>query len=131
MSSTVAGLGSLTLFSRAKHLFWQDAGYPGSTGRHWSTYGPQFEAQLPLTEKTSLVGGQEGDPGPAGHPPQRPQRSLPGLRPVDLGVHGSYDQQLPRLARGHRDRASRLQRFDTGDLDVTNRTLFMESYFGW
>ena len=123
-------LGNLTLFLRAKHLFWQDAGYPGSTGRHWSTYGPQFEAQLPLTEKTSLVGGQEGIPGLLGI---RHTNHNDASRDFDRWTSVLMVRTISNYLgwRVATEIGVQVQRFDTGDLDVTNRTLFLESFFGW
>ena len=123
-------VGDLTVFARAKHLFWQDAGYPGATGRHWSTYGPQFEAQLPLTEKSALVAGQEG---------------LPGLLPIRHTDHGDAAQDFDRWTsvlmvrtlsnylgwKVATEIGLQVQRFDTDEIDVTNRTIFVETFFGW
>ncbi len=53
---------SISLTARFRHLYWRDAGYPGALRQHWSTYGPLFEQEFKLTERTVFVAGQEGIP---------------------------------------------------------------------
>ena len=123
-------LGKMSVFARAKHLYWQDAGYSREWRQHWSTYGPLFEANLPLTEKSALVAGQEG---------------IPWLLPIRHRDHRDGDQDFDRWTsvlmvrtvgnyigwRVATEIGLQVTRLDAGGLDVSNRTFFVESFFGW
>ncbi len=120
----------LHLYARLRHLFWHDAGYSAATRQHWMTWGPLFEQSLKLTEKTSLVAGQEG---------------IPWLLPI---AHSDYDDDSRDFDRWTNVFMVRMQgtyicwktvselgfqheRIDTPGAEVSNRTFFLEMYFGF
>lgn len=126
-------LGRVSTIARAKHLYWRDSGYIGYTEparQHWYTFGPLFEASLPLTDKTTLVAGREGIPG------------VLSIRHRDRLVEGrDYDRDTTvfmlrnfsnyigwRIATEIGFQVSRLR---TGAGDMKESTFFVESFFGW
>ena len=123
-------LRKVSVFARAKHLYWRDNGYPKPARQHWSTFGPIFEASLPLTEKSALVAGQEG---------------VPKLLAIHHRDHHDESQDFDRWTsvfmvrtvgnyigwRVATEVGLQITRLETAGLDVSNRTFFVESFFGW
>ena len=119
-----------TLKARAKHLYWRDAGYSRELRRHWSTFGLLFEEEVKLTDRTVFVAGQEG---------------IPGLLPVRHADHNAEDGDFDRWTNVFMLRmqgeylgwkmVSELgfqhERKETDLADVTNRTFFIEIFFGF
>lgn len=120
----------LKLYARFRHLFWHDAGYSPATRQHWMTWGPLFEESLRLTDKTSLVAGQEG---------------IPWLMPIS---HTDYDDSgrdfdrwtnvfMVRMEGTYigwktvSELGFQLERIETAGSEVSNRTFFLEMYFGF
>lgn len=121
---------NIQLYARLRHLLWHDAGYPSATRQHWMTWGPLFEQSLKLTERTSLVAGQEG---------------IPWLLPIS---HTDYDDDSRNLDRWTNVFMVRVQgtylgwkavtelgyqheHLDLPGAKATNRTFFLEMYFGF
>jgi hypothetical protein len=121
--------GDVTLFARLRHLFWHDAGYSAGA-RHWMTWGPLFEQSLHLTERTALVAGQEG---------------IPWLLPVS---HTDYDDDSRDFDRWTQvfmvrmqgtyigwktvsELGLQLEQVEAPGADYSNRTFFLEMYFGF
>lgn len=120
----------LHLYARLRHLFWHDAGYSPATRQHWMTWGPLFEESLRLTEKTSLVAGQEGIPWllPISHTDYDD-----GTRDFDrwtnvfmVRMEGTYIGWKTVSELGFQ-----LERIETAGSEVSNRTFFLEMYFGF
>jgi hypothetical protein len=121
---------NITFKARLRHLYWRDAGYPRDLRRHWSTYGLLFEQEFKLTQRTMLVAGQEG---------------IPGLLPVRHTEHHTADGDFNRWTdvlmlrmRGAYlgwDTVTELgfeyQRIESDTGDVSNRTFFLEMFFGF
>lgn len=120
----------ITLAARFRHLYWRDAGYPSPLRQHWSTYGPLFEQEFKLTERTVFVAGQEG---------------IPGLVPVRHSEHNAPERDFERWIDIFmvRTRSTYLgwnmvtemgfeyeKKESNGD-EVTNRTFFIEMFFGF
>ncbi len=120
----------LTLYARMRHLFWHDAGYSAATRQHWMTWGPLFEQTLKLTGRTSLVAGQEG---------------IPWLLPI---AHTDYDdgeRDFDRWTNVFMVRMQgtyigwktvselgfQLEHIKSSGTEVSNRTFFLEMYFGF
>lgn len=121
---------NLLLTGRLRHLFWHDAGFSPATRQHWMTWGPLLEQSLQLTQKTSLVAGQEG---------------VPWLLPI---AHTDYDDDTRDFDRWTNVFMVRMQgtyigwktvtelgfqheKIETPDAEVSNRTFFLEMYFGF
>jgi hypothetical protein len=120
----------IELFARYRHLFWHDAGYSPATRRHWQTRGPLFEEVVRLTERTELVAGQEG---------------IPWLMPV---THTDYDDDARDFDRWTNvfmlrmqgqyigwktvsEIGLQLERLEAEAGEQSNRTFFVEMYFGF
>ena len=120
----------ITLTARARHLYWQDAGYPEELARHWSTYGLLFEEEFKLTERTMFVAGQEG---------------IPGLLPVWHSEHNVEENDFKRWTQVYMVRTQgaylgwdmvtemgfEYQKKKTEADETTNRTFFIEIFFGF
>ncbi len=123
-------LGAATVYARAKHLYWRDVGYSKAGRQRWSTFGPLFEVNLPLTEKSAVVAGQEG---------------VPWLLPIAHREHYDEGRDFDRWTsvllvrtmshyigwRVATEIGVQVERLDAGGLDVSNRTFFIETFFGW
>ena len=123
-------LDNITLTARLRHLYWQDSGYAVSMRQHWSTYGPLFEQEFKLTDRTVLVAGQEG---------------IPGLVPVRHREHNSTQSDFDRWVDVFmlRTQSSYLgwntvmelgvqyEKKVSADEALTNRTFFIEMFFGF
>lgn len=120
----------IVLSARYRHLYWRDAGYPGALRQHWTTHGPLFEQEFTLTERTVFVAGQEGIPGlvPVRHSERNaPERDF--QRWIDVFMVRTRSTYLgwnmvTEMGFEYEKKES------NGD-DVTNRTLFIEMYFGF
>jgi len=98
--------------------------------QHWSTYGPLFEQEFKLTDRTVLVAGQEG---------------IPGLVPVRHREHNSTQSDFDRWVDVFmlRTQSSYLgwntvmelgvqyEKKVSADEALTNRTFFIEMFFGF
>ena len=121
---------NLNIYARLRHLFWHDAGYSPETRQHWMTWGPLFEQSLQLTEKTSLVAGQEG---------------IPWLLPIAHTDYDDGDRDFDRWTNVFMVRMQgtyigwktvselgfQLERVETAGSELSNRTFFLEMYFGF
>jgi hypothetical protein len=121
---------NLNIYARLRHLFWHDAGYSPETRQHWMTWGPLFEQSLQLTEKTSLVAGQEG---------------IPWLLPIGHTDYDDGDRDFDRWTNVFMVRMQgtyigwktvselgfQLERIETAGSELSNRTFFLEMYFGF
>lgn len=120
----------LTLTARGRHLYWQDAGYPRGLRQHWSTYGLLFEEEFKLTERTVFVAGQEG---------------IPGLLAVRYNQHNADEEDFERWTnvlmlrmRGEylgwkmvSEMGFQHEKKETKTTDLSNRTFFIEIFFGF
>ncbi|MBT3343321.1 MAG: hypothetical protein HN712_14125 [Gemmatimonadetes bacterium] len=122
--------GNIQLYARLRHLFWHDAGYSAATRRHWMTWGPLFEESMKLTEKTSLVAGQEGIPWllPIAHTDYDD-----GGRDFDrwtnvfmVRMHGNYLGWKAVTELGYQ-----IEHVEAPGTEASNRTFFLEMYFGF
>ncbi|NKB72367.1 MAG: hypothetical protein GKR89_35270 [Candidatus Latescibacteria bacterium] len=121
---------SITLTARARHLYWRDAAYPRDLRRHWSTWGLLFEEEFKLTERTVLVAGQEG---------------IPGLLPVrhrdHLDKEADFDRWMDVIMLRTRgaylgwdmvtEMGFEYQKLENDTDQVSNRTFFLEIFFGF
>jgi len=119
-----------TLTARAKYLYWRDAGYGRALSQHWSTFGVLFEEEVKLTDRTVFVAGQEG---------------IPGLLPVRHSDHGGGETGFDRWTnvfmirmRGEylgwkivSELGFQHEKMESDLTDVTNRTFFIEMFFGF
>ena len=120
----------LDLYARFRHLFWHDAGYSAATRQHWMTWGPLFEQTLKLTERSSLVAGQEGIPWvlPIAHTDYDD-----GSRDFDrwtnvfmVRMQGTYIGWKTVSELGFQ-----MEKIESPAGDLSNRTFFLEMYFGF
>lgn len=120
----------VNLYARLRHLFWHDAGYSAATRQHWMTWGPLFEQSVQLTERTSLIAGQEG---------------IPWLLPITHTDYDDGDRDFDRWTNVFMVRMQgtylgwktvselgfQLEHVETARAEVSNRTFFLEMYFGF
>jgi len=120
----------VNLYARIRHLFWHDAGYSAATRQHWMTWGPLFEQSVQLTERTSLIAGQEG---------------IPWLLPITHTDYDDGDRDFDRWTNVFMVRMQgtylgwktvselgfQLEHVETARAEVSNRTFFLEMYFGF
>ena len=120
----------VNLYARMRHLFWHDAGYSAATRQHWMTWGPLFEQSLQLTERTALIAGQEG---------------IPWLLPITHTDYDDGDRDFDRWTNVFMVRMQgtylgwktvselgfQLEHVETAGAEVSNRTFFLEMYFGF
>lgn len=120
----------LKLYARMRHLFWHDAGYSAATRQHWMTWGPLFEQSLQLTERTSLIAGQEGIPWllPIAHTDYDD-----GERDFDrwtnvfmVRIQGTYLGWKTVSELGYQ-----VEHIEAAGAELSNRTFFLEMYFGF
>ncbi|MDP6700073.1 MAG: hypothetical protein QGH25_10520, partial [Candidatus Latescibacteria bacterium] len=120
----------ITLKARFRHLHWQDAGYSAHLRQHWTTYGPLFEQELKLTEHTVFVAGQEGIPGL--FPVRHRQRNDPGRdfdRWIDILMLRTRSTYLGWNTVT--ELGVQYERRETEAEELTNRTFFVEMFFGF
>ena len=120
----------ITLVARMRHLLWHDAGYSPATRQHWSTYGPLFEESFELTDRTVFVAGQEG---------------IPFLVPIRHTDYDFEERDFKRWTNVFMMRITgqyigwktvseiglQLERVEMADAEVSNRTFFLEMFFGF
>jgi hypothetical protein len=115
---------------RGRHLYWQDAGFPHDLRQHWSTYGLLFEEEFQLTKRTVFVAGHEG---------------IPGLLGVRYNQHNVDEEDFKRWTnvlmlrmRGEylgwkmvSEMGFQHEKKETETTDLSNRTFFIEIFFGF
>ena len=120
----------ITLIARMRHLFWHDAGFSTEMRQHWSTYGPLFEESFELTDRTVFVAGQEG---------------LPYLVPVRHTDYDVGERDFKRWTNVFMVRIKgqyigwntvseiglQVERVEMEEVEVSNRTFFVEMFFGF
>lgn len=121
---------SIVLTARFRHLYWRDAGYPRTLRQHWSTYGPLFEQEFKLTERTVFVAGQEGIPRlfPVRHREQN-SKEKDFDRWIDIFMVRTQSTYLgwnmvTEMGLEYEKLESKTEKF-------TNRTFFVEMFFGF